>query len=346
MMAASSNRSRETQEFKVPPKFKYQEGEKVLCFHGPLIYEAKCLQSRFDEKEKIVQYHIHYSGWNKSWDEWVPETRVLKYNETNIQKQKELHKAQKAEPKNKKGKKRSVSGKESESNKEKDANDSRSSTPNTEKNAGKANTSATFSSSQDSASDVPKRKRAKTDPTVESEEQFLTKVEIKVKIPDELKPILVDDWQNICAHKKLLKFPVRITADSIMEEYLAQKVSSKNTTPNKENARTDMINGIRSYFNVMLGPQLLYECERKQYLEIMREKGTTVKPSSVYGAVHLLRLFVRIGRALAYTRLDEKHVQCLLVLLQDFLKHLQKNVATYFSPQDYVADPSAEIQKT
>lgn len=25
-----------------------------------------------------------------SWDEWVPETRILKYNETNLQKQKEL----------------------------------------------------------------------------------------------------------------------------------------------------------------------------------------------------------------------------------------------------------------
>lgn len=25
----------------MPPKFKYAEGEKVLCYHGPLLYEAK-----------------------------------------------------------------------------------------------------------------------------------------------------------------------------------------------------------------------------------------------------------------------------------------------------------------
>ena len=25
----------------MPPKLKYVEGEKVLCFHGPLLYEAK-----------------------------------------------------------------------------------------------------------------------------------------------------------------------------------------------------------------------------------------------------------------------------------------------------------------
>ena len=25
----------------MPPKLKYAEGEKVLCYHGPLLYEAK-----------------------------------------------------------------------------------------------------------------------------------------------------------------------------------------------------------------------------------------------------------------------------------------------------------------
>lgn len=33
-----------------------------------------------------------------SWDEWVPESRVLKLNDANLQKQKDLYRAQKAEP--------------------------------------------------------------------------------------------------------------------------------------------------------------------------------------------------------------------------------------------------------
>lgn len=33
-----------------------------------------------------------------SWDEWVPEDRVLKYNEPNLQKQKELQRAHSANP--------------------------------------------------------------------------------------------------------------------------------------------------------------------------------------------------------------------------------------------------------
>ncbi|GLD70607.1 mortality factor 4-like protein 1, partial [Lates japonicus] len=44
-------------------------------------------------KDKQIKYFIHYSGWNKNWDEWVPESRVLKYVDSNLAKQKELQKA-------------------------------------------------------------------------------------------------------------------------------------------------------------------------------------------------------------------------------------------------------------
>jgi mortality factor 4-like protein 1 len=63
-------------------------GETVLCYHGPLLYEAKCLKAEM--RNKTPHYLIHYSGWNKSWDEWVSCPRVLKYNEENLKKQQEL----------------------------------------------------------------------------------------------------------------------------------------------------------------------------------------------------------------------------------------------------------------
>jgi len=96
----------------------------VLCFHGPLIYEAKVLKA--EKKEKEWTYLIHYAGWSKryiiimstdstrsdfqmskfacicsrvikitiysSWDDFVPESRLLKYNEENLKRQKD-HKA-------------------------------------------------------------------------------------------------------------------------------------------------------------------------------------------------------------------------------------------------------------
>lgn len=65
-------------------------GERVLCYHGQLIYEAKLLKTQV--KDRTVKYYIHYAGWSKNWDEWVGESRVLKYNEENVQKQKEIEK--------------------------------------------------------------------------------------------------------------------------------------------------------------------------------------------------------------------------------------------------------------
>jgi len=69
-------------------KYKFVENERVLCFHGPLIYEAKCLTTQFKHKQN--KYFIHYQGWNKNWDEWVPESRVLKWSEENLKLQQDL----------------------------------------------------------------------------------------------------------------------------------------------------------------------------------------------------------------------------------------------------------------
>nr|5IN1_A Chain A, MRG701 [Oryza sativa]5IN1_B Chain B, MRG701 [Oryza sativa] len=70
----------------------FKEGERVLAYHGPLLYEAKVQKS--ENKEDEWRYHVHYLGWSKSWDEWVTNDRLLKLTDENIRKQQELEKSQ------------------------------------------------------------------------------------------------------------------------------------------------------------------------------------------------------------------------------------------------------------
>ena len=43
----------------------YAVGEKFLCYHGALIYEAKCLQVEKHEFSNEYMYYVHYNGWSK-----------------------------------------------------------------------------------------------------------------------------------------------------------------------------------------------------------------------------------------------------------------------------------------
>lgn len=103
----------------------------------------------------------------------------------------------------------------------------------------------------------------------------------------------------------------------------------------------------------MLGSQLLYKFEREQHADTLKvhkyltslrfpptnesllQESPDKAMSSVYGCIHLLRLFVKLGAMLTYTPLDEKSVQLLLFYINDFLAYMKRNASTLFMIQDY-----------
>uniref|UniRef100_A0A2K6T398 Chromo domain-containing protein n=1 Tax=Saimiri boliviensis boliviensis TaxID=39432 RepID=A0A2K6T398_SAIBB len=281
----------------------------------PKFQEAKCVKVAI--KDKQVKYFIHYGDWNKK-DEWVSESQVLKYVDTNLQKQRELQKANQEQYAE--GKMRGAApGKKTSGLQQKNVE------VKTEKNKQKTPGNGDGGSTSETPQPPPK-KRAQVDPTVKNEETFMNRVE-----------------HLIIRQKQLFYLPAKENVDSILEDYANYKKSHGNTD-NKEYAVNEFVAGIKEYLSVMLGTQLLYKFERTQYAEILADHPDA-SMSQVYGAPHLLRLFVRIGAMLTCTPLDEKSLALLLNYLHDFLKYLAKNSATLFSASDYEVAPPEYRQK-
>eukprot|EP00210_Caulerpa_lentillifera_P008919 g8510.t1 len=59
----------------MPPTRKFKTGDKVYVPHIDKHYQAKVLKGEF-RPDGLWYYHLHYTGWNKKWDEWVEEAGI------------------------------------------------------------------------------------------------------------------------------------------------------------------------------------------------------------------------------------------------------------------------------
>ena len=75
-------------------KYRFKKNELMLCYHGLLLYEVKCVDHKMKENDSgnfhRPFYLVHYCGWSSKWDEWVDETRLVKMDEHGLKKQTQL----------------------------------------------------------------------------------------------------------------------------------------------------------------------------------------------------------------------------------------------------------------
>lgn len=208
----------EKADIETKPQEKWENAEKILCFHGPLIYEAKIQEVVV--QNTIPKYFIHYKGWNKNWDEWVPEARMLKHTPQNVEIQKDLCRAHEAKEQSKKRKEHVFAVPKTPS-------------PVPRKDKGRRKAGLKPKRREESGGDAFLLQNGKQvslkapDNTVETEDQFRTKMEIKIKMPEELKSYIVDDWAQVCKKKRLCVLPARTTADQLISEYTRAKTANK-----------------------------------------------------------------------------------------------------------------------
>jgi len=210
-----------------------------------------------------------------------------------------------------------------------------------------ASTSSSKESRKPSNDDdeATKKKRPRFDTSVSTEgggggDEKLTKAEISISIPKDLKNCLVDDWHAINSQHKLVELPAKLTVEQIVENYVSYK-KGKSSNSKEQSSWADVSNGILEYFNVMLGSQLLYKVERQQYADILVQYPD--KPmAQIYGAFHLLRLFVKLGSVLSFTTLDKNNIRVLIGHLGDFLKYLEKQSSDIFTMSNFSHTQTSE----
>ncbi|KAL6885536.1 hypothetical protein ACP4OV_010315 [Aristida adscensionis] len=273
-----------------PPEPSFKEGDRVLAYHGPLLYEAKV--QRIENLDDEWRYFVHYLNW----DEWVPNDRLLKLTEENVRKQQELEKNQVVDKNVKSGR--------STQHKPKGSNDAKA--------------------DKDETKSVVKGKKRKTQPGAEEKDRRSSESLLMSQFPLSLKKQLVDDWEFVTQLGKVVKLPRSPTVDDILKKYLEHRTKKDNKI---NDSYAEILKGLRCYFDKALPAMLLYKRERLQYAE---EVKGDVSPSSIYGAEHLLRLFVKLPELLAFVNMEEEALNKLQQKLLDILKFLQKNQSSFF----------------
>lgn len=147
-----------------------------------------------------------------------------------------------------------------------------------------------------------------------------------IQIPPSLKKQLVDDCDFITHLGKLVKLPRTPNVDDILKKYLGYRLKKDGSNRIADSVE-EILKGLRCYFNQALPAMLLYKSERQQYKESISDDAP---PSTVYGAEHLLRLFVKLPDLLYYVNIEEDTLMFMQQELVDLLKFLQKHRSAFF----------------
>ncbi|KAG6373570.1 MRG-domain-containing protein [Boletus reticuloceps] len=281
--------------------------ERVLCYHGPLIYEAKVLKTEmWDETNTKLagvgpHFFVHYKGWKQTWDEWVPVARLLKFNETNVALQKALSsQASQAASSSGAGSKKGAGG----------------------SGSGGAGGGTGPGTGRGGRKDGRGTKRGR------EEDDSNRKPEMKMNVPEVLKVLLVDDWEAITKNNQLVSLPRTPNVIEILQEFkeYVAKMGKQTSLRDPDLVLPTIISGLTVYFDRSLGANLLYRFERPQYAEIRKTyvTGPTVKVgqekdmSSIYGAEHLLRMLVSLPQMVVSSTMDAESIG----LVKDYVNEL------------------------
>lgn len=263
----------------------YSTDEKVLCFHHEILYEAKILELRHkdsSDKKSPFEYRVHYKGWKNTWDDWVLEDRLRKWTDENRELATNIRKEAEA----------SLRGKNVK-------------TPTSKKRAISEHSSVRDSEERGNSVSGRGNKRVREN-DIEREEQFQARPSIRIVMPDNIKSLIVDDWERVTKNGSVVKLPAPKPVHDILQDWRAEELPKRHRFD--VTVMDEVIAGLSEYFEVVLDKLLLYRYERHQYRVLKKKyQGANEKsPVFIYGAEHLIRLFSLLPELLAQTNMEYK----------------------------------------
>lgn len=342
----------------------YKIGDKILCKHDAnIFYAAKIINLEQKDGENV--YTIHYQGWNSRYDEKIPHSEIgdrwQEHSDDVLEKSKSAVKELK-EQLNKKNKRKSTVN---EVRKSEGDSTSRASTP-----------SQTGSRAASNISE----KTLKTGYGMRKHEEppiadfVRNRKEVNIAIPDILKQVMVDDYDQVTRQYRLNVLPAKVTVEQIIKDYAAslgrQVCKDEQLLVHYADAvaESDLVSthatmlecsmGIQDFFDVTFGAHLLTKFERPQYVDFLEKNGKSsseppnkkrrgmkdqiddavtegFRPSTVYGMTHLLRLFVRFGTLIQCSPWSDRALASIIRHVHDFLVFLVRNVDKYYDKEAY-----------
>ena len=120
---------------------------------------------------------------------------------------------------------------------------------------------------------------------------------MRIHVPDHLKALLVDDWENVTKNMSLVPLPSEHPVNEILTTYFEEEKHKRRLGSAEADLLEEVVAGCKEYFEKCVGRILLYRFERQQYAEVRKlwEEGKGEwegkNAGDVYGAEHLCRLF-------------------------------------------------------
>ena len=177
-------------------------------------------------------------------------------------------------------------------------------------------------------------------PATEPSEQ--EEAQICVELSASLKRELIAGWERITLQGELVSLPRSVTVAEVLRRF-EKDAKAKARSAEQAALAAACAAGLKAYFDGALRPSLLYPEERAQAEAALAggEGGNAAKePSAVYGAEHLLRLFVKLPELMPLRDMDATAAKAVQLKLTEVLRWMQRNASAHFGGE-YVAAGAA-----